>query len=86
MPLFAPAELRERYDAFMGEPDFLGAAFDGGEVRAGAWMVGPFQVEARPVLHALNSHGFRVSIAGDRTCTGARRTAVTARRGATCFR
>ena len=70
VPLFAPAELRERYDAFMGELDFLGAAFDGGEVRAGAWMVGPFQVEARPVLHALNSHGFRVSIAADPRAPG----------------
>ena len=68
--LFAPGELRERYDAFLGEPDFLGAAFDGGDVHAGAWRVGPFQVEARPVLHALNSHGFRVSIAADAGAPG----------------
>ena len=63
--LFAPAELRARYDAFLGELDFLGAAFDGDIVRAGAWMVGPFQVEARPVLHALDSHAYRVSIGAD---------------------
>ncbi|MFN8621953.1 MAG: MBL fold metallo-hydrolase [Chloroflexota bacterium] len=70
LPLFAPAGLRERYDAFLGELDFLGGSFDGSEVTAGAWMVGPFQVEARRVLHALNSHGYRVSIAGDPAAPG----------------
>ena len=70
LPLFAPAGLRERYDAFLGELDFLGAAFDGREVQPGAWIVGPFQVEARPVLHALNSHGYRVSIPEDRSAPG----------------
>lgn len=70
LPLWAPAGLRERYDGFLGELDFLGAAFDGGEVHPGAWLVGPFQVEARPVLHALNSHGYRVSIPGDRAAPG----------------
>ena len=70
VPLWGPAGLRERYDAFLGEPDFLDAAFDGGDVRAGAWRVGPFQVEARPVLHSLNSHGYRVSIAHDTGAPG----------------
>ena len=68
--LFAPADLRPRYDAFLGELDFLGAAFDGADVRAGAWMVGPFQVEARPVLHSLDSHGYRISVAADRGAPG----------------
>ena len=40
VPLWAPAGMRERYEAFMGEPEFLDAAFDGGEVHAGGWMVG----------------------------------------------
>jgi ribonuclease BN (tRNA processing enzyme) len=70
VPLWAPQLLRERYDAFMGELDFLGAAFDGGEVRPGSFELGPFQVEARPVLHSLNSHGYRVSIASDPSAPG----------------
>ena len=70
VPLWAPQLLRERYDAFMGEPDFLGAAFDGGEVRPGTFLVGPFRVEARPVLHSLNSHAYRVSITADATAPG----------------
>jgi len=70
VPLFAPAGLRGRYEAFMGELDFLGAAFDGDDLRPGVWMVGPFQVEARPVLHSLNSHGFRVSSAADPRAPG----------------
>jgi ribonuclease BN (tRNA processing enzyme) len=65
LPLHAPAPLRARYDAFLGEDGFLAAAFDGGDVTPGTWTVGPFAVEARPVLHALDSHGYRVSPAGD---------------------
>lgn len=70
VPLWAPALLRERYDAFMGEADFLAAAFDGGIVRAGSWTVGPFGVEARPVRHSLNSHAYRVTNAADPAAPG----------------
>jgi ribonuclease BN (tRNA processing enzyme) len=70
VPLWAPQLLRERYDAFMGELDFLGAAFDGGEVRPGSFELGPFRVEARSVLHSLNSHAYRVSVASDPSAPG----------------
>ena len=61
--LHAPAELRARYDAFLGEPDFLGD-LPGAELAPGTLNVGPFSVEARPVTHALNSFGFRVTAKG----------------------
>jgi ribonuclease BN (tRNA processing enzyme) len=67
--LFAPPELRERYDAFLGEPGFLEASFDCEAVRA-CWPVGPLLVEARPVRHALASHAYRVSIAADPVAPG----------------
>ena len=65
LPLHAPAGLRERYDAFLGEPGFLAPSFDLDEVRAGSWSIGPFTVEARRVLHATASHGYRVSVTAD---------------------
>jgi ribonuclease BN (tRNA processing enzyme) len=58
--LHLPAGLRERYDQFMGEERFLGF-MEGHDVHAGAWPVGPFTIEARPVTHAENSHAFRVT-------------------------
>lgn len=63
--LWAPVGLRERYDAFLGEPDFLAASFDGGEVQGQAWDAGPFRITSAPVLHAQNSHAYRVSKASD---------------------
>ncbi len=68
--LWAPTGLRERYDAFLGEPRFLDAAFDGEVVHEGVWPVGPFTVQARPVLHAEHSHGYRVSISAEPAATG----------------
>lgn len=62
--LHAPAELRSRYDAFLGEADFL-APLPGDDIAAGAREVGPFVVEAQPVTHGLNSFAFRVSSAGE---------------------
>jgi ribonuclease BN (tRNA processing enzyme) len=63
VPMHAPAELRERYDAFLGEANFL-ADLPGREVSPGTVHLGPFSVEARPVTHALNSFGFRVTAHG----------------------
>jgi ribonuclease BN (tRNA processing enzyme) len=63
VPLHAPAELRARYDAFLGEDDFL-ADLPGVELAPGTLTVGPFHVEARPVTHALHSFGFRITAAG----------------------
>ncbi len=63
VPLHAPGELRTRYDAFLGEPDFL-AGLPGADLAQGKLTVGPFSVEARHVTHALNSFGFRVSAVG----------------------
>ncbi len=63
VPLYAPAELRARYDAFLGEPDFL-ADLPGAALSPGMLTLGPFSIESRPVTHALNSFGFRVTAAG----------------------
>jgi ribonuclease BN (tRNA processing enzyme) len=70
LSLWAPGGLRERYDAFLGEPDFLAAAFDGGEVTGQTWETGPFRIASAPVLHAHNSHAYRVSPAADPTAAG----------------
>jgi len=58
--LHAPADLRPRYDTFLGEQGFLDN-LPGEDVRAGSWSVGPFRVEAGPVTHAPNAFAFRVS-------------------------
>jgi ribonuclease BN (tRNA processing enzyme) len=60
--LHAPAELRERYDAFLGEPGFLDG-LPGPDLVAGLRRIGPFEVQAAPVRHALHSHAVRVSVA-----------------------
>lgn len=60
--LHAPAELRARYDAFLGEPDFL-AELPGVDLAPGTLMIGGFSIEAQPVTHALNSFGFRITVA-----------------------
>mgnify|MGYP001820827950 FL=1 len=62
--LHLPAGLRERYDAFMGEEDFLGF-MHGHDVYEGSWPVGPFTVQAHPVTHAQNSHAYRVTDSAD---------------------
>lgn len=62
--LHLPAELRSRYDAFMGEEGFFDH-MPGHDVFAGSWPVGPFTVEARPVQHSENSHAFRVTDSKD---------------------
>ena len=62
--LHLPPGLRGRYDAFMGEDDFLGF-MAGEDVTEGTLRVGPFQVQAHRVTHAENSHAFRVTDASD---------------------
>lgn len=68
--VWAPSGLWERYDAFLGEPDFLAAAFDGGEVSGQTWEAGPFRIASAPVLHAHNSHAYRVSPLADPDAPG----------------
>jgi ribonuclease BN (tRNA processing enzyme) len=62
--LHLPAGLRERYDVFMGEDDFL-AFMEGHDVYEGTWPVGPFTVQAHPVTHSENSHAYRVTDSAD---------------------
>jgi ribonuclease BN (tRNA processing enzyme) len=53
-------ELRRRYDAFLGEADFL-ADLVGPELSAGSRHIGPFVVQAHPVTHSEHSFAFRVT-------------------------
>ena len=62
--LHLPASLRSRYDVFMGEEGFFDF-MPGHDVFVGTWQVGPFAVEARPVMHSENSHAFRVTDSED---------------------
>lgn len=67
--LHVPDELRRRYDAFCGEPDFL-AGMVGPELVEGTRGIGPFVVQAHPVLHSQHSYAFRVSTEDDPTGPG----------------
>jgi ribonuclease BN (tRNA processing enzyme) len=67
--LHPPAELRARYDAFLGEPGFLDG-LPGDDLAAGSRSIGSLQLEIAPVTHDLNSHAFRVSMAGVPGSTG----------------
>jgi ribonuclease BN (tRNA processing enzyme) len=69
VPMHAPAELRSRYDAFLGERDFL-AELPGDDLSPGTITIGPFRVQAQPVTHALNSFGFRITGLDDATGPG----------------
>ena len=64
VPLLAPNELRARYDAFLGEEDYL-ALLPGPDLTDGVHEVGPFLLEAHPVTHAERSHAFRVTLRSD---------------------
>lgn len=59
--LHGPARLRTRLDSLMGEDGFLDG-LPGADLVPGAFSLGPFRIEARPVTHALNSFGFRVTL------------------------
>lgn len=67
--LHVPDELRRRYDAFCGEADFL-RDLVGPELVAGAREIGPFILEAQPVLHSEHSYAFRVTAVDDRVGPG----------------
>ena len=58
--LHAPALLRARLSALMGEEGFLDG-MPGPDLAIGTIRLGTLQVEVRPVSHALNSFGFRVT-------------------------
>lgn len=61
--LHAPAELRLRYDAFLGEAGFL-EGLPGEDISAGRLSIGSLTVAARQVTHALNSHAFKITADG----------------------
>jgi ribonuclease BN (tRNA processing enzyme) len=62
--LHLPAGLRKRYDAFMGEAGFLDF-MAGSDVTEGSIEIGPFSVQAHPVMHSEQSHAFRVTDSAD---------------------
>lgn len=62
--LHVPDELRRRYDAFCGEQDFL-AGMVGQELVEGTRGIGPFVLQAHPVLHSEHSFAFRISTEDD---------------------
>jgi ribonuclease BN (tRNA processing enzyme) len=61
--LHGPAELHARLSALMGEDGFLDG-LPGDDLRPATFQLGAFRVEARPVTHALNSFGFRITPSG----------------------
>ena len=61
--LHAPAELRGRFDAYLGEPGFLGD-LPGAPLEPGTVHVGGLSVDVAPVAHTESSFGFRVAPAG----------------------
>lgn len=67
--LFAPGGLRERYEAFLGEPGFLDNLV-GPALSEGQHQIGPFEVQAHPVTHSENSHAFRVTDATEPDAPG----------------
>lgn len=67
--LHAPAELRRRYDAFLGESGFLDDLV-GPDLVEGTRWIGEFEVQVHPVTHSEHSHAFRVSDASDPDAPG----------------
>lgn len=62
--LHVPAELRRRYDVFLGEEGFLDNLV-GPELLEGTREIGPFVVQVYPVTHSLHSYAFRVTSRDD---------------------
>ena len=62
--LHVPDELRRRYDVFCGEDGFL-RDLVGPELVAGTREIGPFILQAHPVLHSEHSYAFRVTAHDD---------------------
>lgn len=67
--LHVPAELRRRYDVFLGEPGFLDQ-LPGPELVEGRRRIGPFGLRAHPVRHSLHSFAFRVTDASQPDAPG----------------
>ena len=67
--LHVPDALRRRYDAFCGEPDFLGDLV-GPDLVAGVREIGPFNVQTHPVLHSEHSYAFRITAQDDPAAPG----------------
>ncbi|MEJ7748002.1 MAG: MBL fold metallo-hydrolase [Candidatus Limnocylindrales bacterium] len=59
--VIAPATIGERLDALLAEPGFTGATFDVEILLPGVQAIGTFELEARRVVHAQDSFGFRLS-------------------------
>jgi ribonuclease BN (tRNA processing enzyme) len=62
--LHAPADLRRRYDVFIGEEDFL-ARLPGEPLQPGDRFAGPFGVRVARVTHTDSSFGFRVALGAE---------------------
>jgi ribonuclease BN (tRNA processing enzyme) len=60
VPLHGPADIRAKYDAFLGEPDFLDD-LPGGPLETGSVAVGRLTVDVARVTHTDSSFGFRVA-------------------------
>lgn len=67
--LHVPNELRRRYEVFLDEPGFLDI-LPGPELREGRRTIGPFELEARRVMHSEFSFAFRVTGAGQPDAPG----------------
>ncbi len=63
VPLIAPAPIRQRFDAFLGERAFLDA-LPGDPLVPGTSRVGPFELQAVRVTHTDTSFACRVAPAG----------------------
>ena len=62
--LYAPAQLRSRFEAFQATGNFFGD-LDGGALDAGTFRVGDLNIEAARVAHIPDSFAFRVVPADD---------------------
>jgi ribonuclease BN (tRNA processing enzyme) len=68
--MHAPADLRARYDALLGEEGFL-SGLPGAAVEPGTRAVGSLSIEAGRVTHTESSYAFRVTVAdGDPATPG----------------
>lgn len=69
VPLHGPRELRDRFDALLGEPGFL-SLLPGDPLSPGRIEIGAIAVEVGRVTHQGESYAFRVSNADDPDASG----------------
>ena len=62
--VMGPTDLATRLDALHGTAGWTASSFDISTLAEGVRRVGPFEVEARRVLHSGDSFALRVSVAG----------------------